>query len=213
MSDTQNEITGTEDQVAEINADVQEPSELDTLKRRADLLGMKYHPSISADTLKKKIAEHMAELQAAAAPAATASATPAPVTPAASSAAPVEETEGQRRKRLLMEATKLVRVNVICRNPSKREWEGEIIAGGNTLVGTHKKFVKFNTTEGWHVPQVIVNILRAREYQHFYNERTDKGQTVRKGRQEREFSVEVLEPLTQAELDQMAKVQAAARGM
>ena len=206
MSENQNEVNGTEEQVAEIKSDVPMPSEGDVLKQRATLLGITFHPSISNDTLRKRIADHLAGIKEDPA------ATTAPA-PAAQPQVDVPETEAQKRKRLLMEATKLVRVNVTCRNPSKREWEGEIIAGGNSLVGTHKKFVKFNTTEGWHVPQVILNVMRAREYQAFYNERTEKGTTVRKGRQEREFAIEVLEPLTQAELDHMAKVQAAARGL
>lgn len=170
-------------------------AELDSLKAKADLVGVKYHPSISAEKLREKISKHLAgETEGEA----KVEITKADLTP------------GQKRKKMRDEALKLVRVNITCMNPAKREWDGEIIAVGNSNLETQKKFVPFNTSDGYHIPQIMYDMLKARQCQVFYNERTKNGITVRKGKLINEFAIEVLPPLTSKELAELAKVQAAA---
>lgn len=178
--------------------------ELTTLKARADMLGVSYHPSIGVEKLREKIAAKMADL-------------PDPDTLDATKAAVVEvpagqETEGQKRMRLKKESNTLVRVNIVCMNPAKREWEGEIFTVGNNVVGTFKKFVPFNTTEGYHIPRIILDMIKNRECQIFRNEKAKNGVVVRKGYLIKEFAIDVLPNLTQNEINELARRQAMAAG-
>lgn len=120
-----------------------------------------------------------------------------------------DETPLDRLIRLKAHANALIRVNISVMNPVMKEWEGEIITGGNSLVGSIKKFVHFNTTDGYHIPRVIYNILRDRECQIFYTAKDDRGNKVRRAKSIKEFAIEVLEPLTQEELEDLAASQAA----
>lgn len=180
------------------------PDELTTLKARADLLGITYHPSIGLAKLKEKLAQALSdddkdETDNDA--------------PAAVSDVPVVETEGQRRMRLKKDAAALIRIRLTCLNPAKKEWEGEIITAGNSTVGTHKKFVPFNAPEGWHVPRIIYNQLVQRECQVFTTVRDGRGNSTRKGRLIKEFAVEVLPDLNKDELDELARRQAMAKAI
>ena len=85
------------------NADLPMVDELTTLKARADLLGISYHPSIGVEKLREKI-------NAAVEP-------KADEVPAASTES---ETPGQKRARLQREAAELVRVRVSCMNPFRQ---------------------------------------------------------------------------------------------
>lgn len=174
------------------------PDELEVLKQRATLMGVKFHPSISVEKLKTKIADKIAGK----------SSDDEDEKPKADAEDSVES-ENARRIRLRDEATKLVRVNITCMNPNKREIEGEIITGGNSLVGSFKKFILFNTPDGFHVPAVLLNILKSRKCQVFITERTKGGIAVRKSKLINEFAIEVLPPLDKEELQELAARQAA----
>lgn len=166
--------------------------ELATLKARADLLGISYHPSIGVDKLRDKVR------------AALASDTEEVKSKATSSG----ETEGQYRQRKIEEATRLVRIRLTCMNPLKKEWDGEIITVGNSLVGTLKKFIPFNAEEGWHVPHMMYEELRDRQCQIFFTKTDERGNKVRAGKLIKEFAIEVLPQLTTEELKALATEQA-----
>ena len=213
------------------------PDELTTLKEKADFMGLPYHPSIGIEKLRIKVAEAIAAegaprrvadevvgtpVQAYQAP------TLAPVsfeTPRtvyvnprqhadAESPALRGENAGQKRLRLKRHANELIRIRVTCMNPAKKEWEGEIIAAGNNLVGTVSKYIPFGIDEGWHVPRILYNVIRDRMAQIFITV-TDKrsGQKVRTGKMIKEFAIEVLEPLTTEDLQELAARQAASRAI
>ncbi len=117
------------------------------------------------------------------------------------------------RNRLRKEASALVRVRVTCMNPNKKEWKGEIFTASNSIVGTFRKYVQFNTEDGWHVPQIILNMIKARQFQTFYTIKNERGVAVRKGKLVPEFAVEVLPPLTEEELLELSRRQALAGGV
>ena len=173
---------------------IETPDELTTLKARADLLGIKYHPSIGVEKLREKIAAVMAG-------------------PVDKPETKEDETEGQKRQRQMQEASKLVRIRLTCMNPFKKDWDGEFFTVGNSVVGSYTKYVPFNSEDGWHVPQIIYNHLIERQSQIFVTRKTDRGVTVREGKLIKEFAVEVLPQLTQAELDELARRQAMAGGL
>jgi hypothetical protein len=183
--------------------------ELTTLKARADLMGLQYHPSIGVEKLKEKIA---AATSATPSPALGPTAAP-PITPVEVAPEPVVETEAQLRKRLKNEALALIRIRLTCMNPLKKDWEGEIITVGNSYVGTISKFVPFNAEDGWHVPRIMLDMLMSRQFQTFVNTKSKNGVSQRQGKLVKEFAIEVLPPLTQDELHDLAQRQAMAQSV
>ena len=179
--------------------------ELTTLKARADMLSISYHPSIGVEKLKAKIEAKLSD-----APEET---DEPEVKPPVQAPGVAVETEGQKRQRLRKQAAELVRIRVTCMNPAKREWEGEIITAGNSAVGTFKKYIPFNADEGWHVPRIIYNQLVERECQVFVTTKDGRGNSVRRGKSIKEFAIEVLPQLTQEELDELARRQAMAKSI
>jgi hypothetical protein len=177
--------------------------ELENLKQRADVLGIKYHPNIKLESLKTKVNDRLAGVKHDTTEADDDNAQPKEA---------VEETIAQKRRRIKDEALALVRIRVSCLNPAKKEWEGEIFTVGNSLIGSVTKYVPFNTgDDGYHVPQILLNQLRARECQVFITKKDERGNKVRKAKLIKEFGIEVLPPLTKAEIAELAQRQALSR--
>lgn len=240
MENQEQAIPGVDDELPAI----QVPDALTAMKAKADLMGLSYHPNIGLDTLRDRVNAALAGEPAKQEQAPVVEPVVTPVAPAApvqayqaASLAPVAEVpvkryvspkafadeeslavEGEsiaeKRMRLKRHALALVRIRVTNMNPLKKEWEGEIIAAGNGLVGTVKKYVPFAAEDGWHVPRILYNVLRDRMCQVFYTV-TDpvSKQKVRKGRLIKEFAIDVLEPLTPEELAELAARQAANRSI
>lgn len=184
-----------------LNVEVIE-DELETLKARADLMGVSYHPNIGVANLRARLEEQLEtkglETEEAAPEVVETTLTPA-------------QLEAQRINRLRKEAIALKRIRVTCMNPNKKEWEGEVFTVANSVVGTQKKYVPFNTE--WHVPQIILNMIQERECQVFYtvvDPRTR--QKSRKGKQTKEFAVEILPMLDEKQLKDLAQRQQMASG-
>jgi len=123
-------------------------------------------------------------------------------------AKPVKTLDNMSPKEL---ASRLVRIRVNCMNPNKTEWEGEIFTVGNRFFG-FKKYVPFNNDEGWHVPFMIYEHLKERKCQIFYNTKDDRGNKTREGKLIHEFAVELMDPLTSEEMQELAQRQAMANG-
>ena len=173
-------------------------SELEQLKDRATLMGIKFSSQIGAKALAKKIQKKLdgesddePEVQPVATPNVDLSRV---VTPSAV----------VKRK----EASRLVLCRITCMNPNKKEWEGEIISVGNSYIGTFKKYVRFNSEKGWYIPQIIFDVLKARKCQIFQTV-TRNGQKVREGKLINEFAIEQLPLPTRDELTAMANKQTA----
>jgi hypothetical protein len=165
--------------------------ELESLKERADRLGIKYHPSIKVESLREKVTAAMSD------------------TPVATSTPITTVVKVDPRK----EASRLIRIRISCMNPAKREWDGEIISVGNSVVGTFKKYIPFSADEGWHVPKIIYDALVDRQCQIFTAGKDSRGNTIRQSKLIKEFSIEVLPPLTADELQELARRQALGRNV
>lgn len=192
--------------------DIQEPvlEEIDVLKKRADQLGIKYHPSIGLEKLKDKVNEAInKDPEEPAEPEAVEEVAAAPVP--RSGMTKGQETRAQRQQRLRRESTKLVRISINCMNPNMREHEGMIFTVSNSIVGTHKKYVPFNTP--WHVPKIIADHIEERQCQIFTTTKGPRGNKIRKGKLIKEYAVEYLPALTKKELDDLAKKQAMANNI
>ena len=182
-----------------------EIDELATLKARADMMGIKYHPSTGVDKLKAKIDLKLAGKEEE--PEVKSKAKEYPegyVTDA--------EFKDEAFRLRKQTAGKLIRVRVTCMNPSKKEWDGEIISVGSSKIGTYKKFVKFNTEEGWHIPFIIYEYLKEKKCAMYHTVQDNKGNKVRKSKLVNEFNIEVLPALTKEELKDLAQRQAMEAG-
>lgn len=196
------------------NDDVSTPTdELTILKERATQMGIKFHPSIGVESLRQKVnAVLQDKMTVAQANADTGGASNAPAAPVVEE--PKVETEHEKRLRMRKEMLKLVRVRITCMNPAKKEWEGEIFTVANRGLGTIKRYIPFNAQdEGWHVEQILLQMLQERECQTFYNAKSKNGVTIRKGRMIKEFAIEVLPPLSEKELHDLAQRQAMAQSL
>lgn len=176
--------------------------ELTALKARADLLGLTYHPSIGVEKLRAKVQDALADAPAS-------EEAEVVVSQGLVLAETPEEFRGRKRK----EAAALVRIRLSCMNPNKKDWTGEIITTGNSVVGTFSKFIPFNAEDGWHVPHIIYEQLMDRKCQIFVTVKDGKGNSIRKGKLIREFAIEVLPPLTEEELKDLAQRQALANAI
>lgn len=181
------------------------PSELQILKQRADMLGVSYSNNIGLETLRKKVADAMEGNKE-----------PEQVKQANPLGADIPEVETpmQLRARLMAEQLKLVRLRITNLDPKKKDLPGEILTVANEYIGTVRKYVPFGeqTDNGYHVPYCIYTLLESRRFQHIRV-------TKKNGREHvettwaKEFSLEILPPLTEAELAKLAASQAAAGGL
>jgi len=195
----------SEDQ--DLNAKENESSEdeMTLLKQRADQMGITYHPAIGVAKLREKVNNMLNDVKppedSDEGPETKSSKT---VSPSMSAA----DKERMYHTRLRNEANKLVRVRITCMNPNKKNWPGEILSVSNDVIGTIKKFVPFNSEEGYHVPAVLLDLLKARQYQHFAQITKPNGQKIAVSKLLPEFAIEVMTPLTSTELVELKQRQA-----
>lgn len=185
------------------NDEVLVQDELITLRARAQMLGLSFHPSIGLDKLRDKV---------------NAATTGTKAEPVVAEVAPTKpdkpvETENQKRIRMKQDALRLLRIRVTCMNPAKKEWDGEIFTVGNSAIGSVKKFIPFGSEDGWHVPYIIYEQMRDRQCQVFTTVTDSRGNKVRRGKLIREFALEILPQLTPAELADLAQRQAIAKAI
>lgn len=181
------------EQNQETTVDVKQ--EREALKARCQLLGIQTQGNQSNETLRALIRAKQDEMDAAARQA----------NPSAFDEA-VETSEGRTpslREYLKTEALKLVRVRISCMNPQLAKMGSVIITTGNEYTGTVRKVVFFGekTENGYHIPQIILNVLQRRKFQQVVEERNHKGHLVPRARWMKEFNIEILPPLTQKELN------------
>lgn len=200
MSD---ETTNTEDLAEQAPAD-----ELTVLKNRARLMGITYSPNIGVAALKAKIDAKLAETDEGSnidpeAPNPLETDPPAP---------PKEETVQEIRARLRRDEMRLIRCRITNLDPKKKDLPGEIYTIANEYLGTVRKFIPFGeqTDEGYHIPFCLFKMLRDRKFLHIRTIKGPNGTPAVKHEYVREFAIEELPPLTQAELDKLAATQAAA---
>lgn len=169
----------------------QDKSKIESLKNKAKMLGITFHPTIGVDKLREKINEKMAGQP--------------DVDPVNSGI--TEESKYKKRVEKVKEASKLVRVRIGSMDPNKKDWPGEIFSVGNSTVGFFKKYIPYG--EEWHVPQIILNTIKSKKMLSYTSTKDSKGRLVKRTRQVLAYTIDYLEPLTPDELAQLAKIQAA----
>ena len=192
----------------------QQPSELDMLKSRAKLMGITFSNNIGLDALKTKIEEHKQASEVK---------TQTQATAQTNEQQPEAQTENQKNKaktislrtHLQKEKMKLVRLRITNLDPKKKDLPGEILTIGNEYLGTVRKFVPFGeaTDNGYHVPYCLYEMLRDRKFLSIKTRKGPKGQTIVEQQMVREFALEILPPLTEAELARLSSAQLSSGGV
>lgn len=162
-----------------------------TLVERAKDLNIKNAHTMSVDTLKEKISEKLAG-------------------GTLKEAADTKRSEAMQRMDAQREARKLVRVITRNLNPSKQHLNHVLIKTGNKVVGTiHRAIPTQSSDQGTHIEQMLLDTMREQQYvakvkvKHPVTKDTVTRTELRK-----EWQIVELEPLTQAELNELAREQA-----
>jgi len=190
-------------------------SELDTLKQRADLMGIPYHHRAGVAKLRELIAEHLLnpgkakETQTEELSEEESTDSPKQYKATTEKLYLTEEefrmsAQADERKN----ANRLVRIRLTCMNPLKKAWPGEIISVGSARMGTFKKYIPFRAEEPYHVPLVIYEELKTRKCRVGITVDGPNGQKVNRYKLINEFAVELLPPLSSEELRRLAQRQA-----
>ena len=164
--------------------------ELSMLKQRADLMGIKYAPNISLETLKERVNKAMADEES----------DPKIQSYAVDAGVPNDPYAVERAHQ-----SALVRVIVVCHDPSKNHLESELLAVENNLV-RDKRVVFFG--KEWHITRALLESLRDRKYQAFRKLKTSQGE-VHKPYLVPAYSIQELTPLSDNEIAQIARKQLA----
>jgi len=110
------------------------------------------------------------------------------------------------------EQLKLLRCQIFNNNPAKLDLKGEILAVSNKYVGVVKKFVPFGeaTEKGYHIPQILYDMMKRKKYQRVYIVKNDNGTDRVVQTMAPEYTITILPQLTSEELHELAMRQAAA---
>lgn len=190
MSDEQNILPdGTE---------VDPKEQLRLLKQRADRLGLKYAKNITVERLAKMVSDKLAEGE------------DTPPTLNTSHAKQNDEPMTEERAKQVRQANlarqmnKLVRVNIQCLNPNKKNWQGEWKTFGNAFVPSIRKFVVFG--HDYHVPQGILNTMEESMYPSVVRKKVN-GRWTEKTVWKKEYIIARLDKLTKEELKTLERDQ------
>jgi hypothetical protein len=199
--------------------------ELESLKKKATLMGVTYSNNIGVEALRTKIQEKIAGDSAAAQSAAVPSQAQVNALNMGSGSAveePVMEPEPEEtpiskpmnaRQQMLAEQMKLIRCRIVNLDPKKKDLPGEIISVANERLGNVRKFIPFGeaTENGYHIPYVIYKLLKKRKFLQIRTRRDPRtGTNVTTQAWVTEFSIDVLDPLTKEQLRDLAQAQIAA---
>lgn len=170
----------------------------DKLRENGKLLGLNFGPNEGIPSMRQKLMEAREQLLQE------------PLVK--DTALPVSEQDNDllARRNLRLEMTKLVRIQIACLNPAKAELPGEIFTVHNNVVGTVKKFVPYNEAgEAYHVPYILYKFLKRKKYLQIKDppKGSKAGPTTK---MVPEFAITVLDPLTPAQLKELARAQGAA---
>jgi hypothetical protein len=116
------------------------------------------------------------------------------------------------REVLQRDEMKLIRLRITNLDPNKKDLHGEIFTLANEYLGTVAKYIPYGevTDNGYHVPYCIYRQLDQRKFLNIRTRKQANGQTKVEQGWVKEFSLDILPPLTQIELAKLANAQAAA---
>lgn len=187
----------------------------ESLEEQANLLGVDFHPNISDDKLMARVkAAKEGSPEEASTDDVTESTDNKPtidmskikLIPQSEMKFSKEITAAEKRQ----EARQLVRVVVACNDPAKKEWQGEVLEVGNSVIGEIRKFIPYGTP--WYIPKALIRMIEDKQYQKFYTRRDKFGNETRYGVNEKAFNVSYVGNLNEEELSELKKTQMARGG-
>lgn len=191
MTDVQN------NSIAAPDADVA----IASLKKQADRLGVAYKSNTSIATLQKTISEKLNEPVGG-------EDSPEPEATEVN----ITKPKGKTADDYYNEAMKLVRVIITPMESTKAtNLESELFCAGNGVVGTVKRTIPFG--EEWHVEQILLNSIKEKKYQMFMSKKNAQGAVITTAKLVPAYSISILDPLTQEELDKLAEMQIRTRSL
>lgn len=191
----------SENQQPDVNEEEEvQVDELTLLKRRADKLGVSYSNNIGLETLKERVAKAMEGNKE-----------PKAQEEAEGESADKVQSLVELRAEKRKEAMKLIRIRYTNMNSRKKDVPGEFFTVANGIVGTIKRYVPYGEAaeNGWHVENAIYKMMKRRTFTTTVTKRDDKGRPYNTSVERKEFAIEVLDPLTNEQLEQLAKDQRA----
>ena len=179
---------------------------LKDLKAQADLMGIKYPANAGVKKMVELIDEHKKNLEEENTEAET-----------TSDQITSEKPRTNKIGDIMDEALKLIRVRVTVNNPSKQSREGEIISAGNAVIGFVSKFIPYQPAfyeNGYHIPKIILDAMKEMKHTRYPKKKDRFNATMDdydNARLVPDFTIEVLPPLTEQELKELAEYQQANR--
>lgn len=159
-------------------------TELEALKQRATVLGIKFPKNISETRLRELITAELEQNQE-------------------------EVSEEDARRQRLAAARKeqkaLVRVIISPMNPAKAQLTCEMFSFSNDVF-SEKRVIQFG--KPWHVPKGMLDDIQSRVYQAFRDIKTPRG-VVQESYFAPAYGVQILPPISQEELEEIKKKQMA----
>ena len=116
------------------------------------------------------------------------------------------------RQHLYDENMKLIRIRLTNLDPNDAGLPGEIFTVANEYLGTVTKLIPYGeamSEAGYHIPYCIYKQLKARQFLKIDVTKNSKGREEVKKRYVRKYAIEVLPPLTTAEMQRLATAQLA----
>lgn len=110
-------------------------------------------------------------------------------------------------KSVYKRAMRLVRCQIACNNPNKKDYQGEIFSARNKFIPEVKKFIPFNVPT--HVPTILLNMIKEKKLQTFVSEKLPNGMQTKRSKLIPEYNIQVLAPLTPEEFNAIRQKQLA----
>lgn len=96
------------------------------------------------------------------------------------------------------QAKRLIRCKITCYNPDKNRLGGEIISVGNAVIPEQRKFIAYD--KPYHISQLMYNVLKEKTFTR-YKRIDTKDKKTTETYQAKEYSIEILPPLTSEEFE------------
>lgn len=203
-----NTIQQAASEINEVESQVEETkSQLQLLKQQADLLGIEYPKNANIAKMIELIDAYKQSVNDA-----TKTTDGRVVENITAKSKPVILYNGKTLSELQDEAFKLIRIRLTVNNPAKLSRDGQFIVAGNAKIGFKKRYIPFKPEayeDGWHVEAIILERLKQMKHQRFPKSTTKNGafDDYSKPTLVPDFNIEILPPLTQQELQELAAAQ------
>lgn len=167
--------------------DVMQQTEVESLREIAKNMGLKIGNLQDVDKLRAMISEAHEPVKAKAV---------------------TQGIKQKRREAQKKELMKLVRVKITAHSPFEKQLPAITIDAGNSTVGNVHRTIQLN--EPWHVEQIILNVLKEKKYR-AKKEKADPTtrRKVYSNVSYASYNIEILPPLTEKELKELAATQLA----